>query len=79
MCGVSLSMCDCSWWMEGLCWLLQEVILDYNSLDQSSALAVAQALANKTELKTIDLNGQSQPPQIRTPRPFFEVPLRVKV
>ena len=37
--------------------LLQEVCLGFNSLDVSSALAVAEALSNKKDLKKIDLNG----------------------
>ena len=38
---------------------VQEVTLGFNELDQSAALAVADALTNKTELKRLDLNGES--------------------
>ena len=32
--------------------------LGYNELDQGSVMAVAEAVANKTELKKLDLNGE---------------------
>ncbi len=41
----------------------QEVNLSFNELDQSAALAVADALANKEALRTIDLNGEAPPTQ----------------
>lgn len=37
--------------------LLQEISLSYGELDQDAGLMVARALANKTALQRIDLNG----------------------
>lgn len=37
---------------------MQEVNLSFGELDQDAGLAVADALANKRALKTIELNGE---------------------
>ena len=38
---------------------MQEVNLSYGEIDHESALKVADALANKKDIKKIELNGQS--------------------
>lgn len=38
---------------------MQEVNLSYGEIDHESALKVADALANKKDVKKIELNGQS--------------------
>jgi Ran GTPase-activating protein (RanGAP) involved in mRNA processing and transport len=37
---------------------MQEVNLSYGEIDHESALRVADALASKKDIKTIELNGQ---------------------